>query len=387
MSLMKSVRMLAMSAAIFLGSSCASPTPTASDETDMSRLMASHIETLLNESEAQAVTLAVSHKGTFFTAHGGEIDPGQDNLPNDRSLFEIASITKTFVGILTADAEQNGLLSLDDDIRLYLDGDYPNLEVEGQPIQVRHLLTHTSGLPSNTEGMQKALEGLPNGDASGELWRVIYGANEKETRESFLDYLTRIELSDEPGAVFNYSNYGTNLMTHILEQVTGQTFGDLLSETIFEEAGMTESYLRIPPESEAQRVLGYNAIGESIPRLPIADRIWGGDGGLRSTPVDMARYMGFVLDASPTVTQSTQRLHKLDEGYWMGYFWWIIDTETGARSYRHDGGGAGVRNVMIIYPENDLGIYIVTNKANPDLNGQLTATVRSLRQGILAEGQ
>lgn len=362
--------------------------PIAVEEPEIVPLMEDSIATLLDTSEAQAVSLAVSYKGQLYITHGGEIDPGKQNTPDDETLFEIASITKTFTGILTADAVNQKLLTLEDDIRMYLDGDYHNLEYDGHPIRIKHLLTHTSGLPANNEGMQKALRELPDGDATGERWREIYGANAKETRASVLDYLGRLDLASQPGTKFNYSNFGTNLMAHILERVTGQSFGSLLTNKILQNADMTDSYLQLSPTDISRLALGYNAIGEHIPPLPIADILWGADGGIKATPHDMAKYMDFVLSGSaPSVELSKTRLHKLDEGYWMGYFWWVIDTETGERSYRHDGGGAGVRNVMIIYPSEQLGIYIVTNKANADLNTQLTTTVRSLREAVLLIGE
>ncbi len=68
-------------------------------------------------------------------------------LPDAQSVYELGSITKTYIGWLAAQAVREGQLDLATDIRQYLEGDYKNLERDGQPIQVRHLLNHSSGLP------------------------------------------------------------------------------------------------------------------------------------------------------------------------------------------------------------------------------------------------
>ncbi|MFK3737796.1 serine hydrolase domain-containing protein [Massilia sp. TN1-12] len=96
---------------------------------------------------AVGLSIGVLHGGMRRTRHAGTVDGDRHRAPDDRTIYPIASLTKTFTATLLAQAQHDGKLRLEDDIRLYLDGDYPNLVYEGQPIQVRYLVSHLSGLP------------------------------------------------------------------------------------------------------------------------------------------------------------------------------------------------------------------------------------------------
>lgn len=361
---------------------------TKAQEPRPAQIIEERLAEFLETSQAHGVTIAVTFKGRGHVLHAGTLHPGMPAPATDDTLFEIASVTKTFTGTLAARAVLDGKIGLEDDIRQYLEGEHANLEFAGEPIRFRHLLTHISGLPSNSKGMELALAQSANGDADGQLWRRIYAANAAETRESFLAYLDEVTLTNKPGTHFNYSNYGTNLTAHILERVYAKSYAQLLQEYVFEPAGMRDATLKLSPDQEPRRALGYNERGEAIPRLNIADVLWGADGGVKASASDMLRYMQWQLESGDeAIAQSHRRLDQRDVGYWLGYFWWVIDTENGARSYRHDGGGAGVRNVMILYPEDNLAIYAVTNKTTTQMNGQLTQLVRSIRSDLLRRAQ
>ena len=74
------------------------------------------------------------------------MDKGKGNIPTDSTIYEIASVSKSFTGILVAQAVLQRL-NINDDIRKYLSEDFSNLEYEGKPVRIKHLLTHTAGLP------------------------------------------------------------------------------------------------------------------------------------------------------------------------------------------------------------------------------------------------
>ena len=90
----------------------------------------------------------------MLTYHYGTMDKKTMQLPDNQTIYEIGSITKTFTGTLLAQALLDKKISLDDDIRKYLPEKYPNLEYENQPILVKHLANHTSrleGFPTDIE--------------------------------------------------------------------------------------------------------------------------------------------------------------------------------------------------------------------------------------------
>lgn len=77
---------------------------------------------LLNETKGNAVSISIITNGRQILKQYGEIDKGKSNTPNSSTVFEIASVTKTFTGLLMAKAVADNKLNLNDDIRKYLNG-------------------------------------------------------------------------------------------------------------------------------------------------------------------------------------------------------------------------------------------------------------------------
>ena len=82
-------------------------------------------QSMLSDSTITSVSIGILKDGIAYTSHYGELDAGKENPPNDETIYEIASLTKTMTGTLVAQAVLDGKLNLDDDIRKYLKEDYP----------------------------------------------------------------------------------------------------------------------------------------------------------------------------------------------------------------------------------------------------------------------
>src|SRR6185312_591196 len=90
--------------------------------------------------QSVGISIGVCRGGRSWRFNYGRVAPGADTAPRSDTLYAIASITKTFTGTLLAQAQLEGRLKLDDDIRRYLDGDYPNLAFDGLPIRLCDLV-------------------------------------------------------------------------------------------------------------------------------------------------------------------------------------------------------------------------------------------------------
>jgi len=343
-------------------------------------------ESFMSDGPEHSLSIGVYYQGRAYTFHYGELDPELGNTPDDNTFYEIASISKTFTGRLVAQAVLDGKWSLRDDIRDYLGSEYAHLQYNGQGILIQHLVTHTSGLPANN----KPVEELSSNNEDGLLWKRMHEAESNYSKSHFLNDLKAFRLSKEPGTHFNYSNLGTSLTAYMLEQVYDTTFEDLLRLHVYSKAGLTHTRMHLLAFEKDQLASGYNRHGERMLPLPLADTLWGAEGGLKSTVPDMIRYMAYQIDAKdPGVRESLKRLHELDTGYWMATFWWSIDVDrsaepqTDALSFQHDGGSSGVRNVMLIYPEDHLGIYVVTNKVTPTAFNRMTTLIRTIRHDLI----
>lgn len=90
--------------------------------------MDTHADSLLLDTKINSVSIGIYRNGKKYTAHYGELDKGQKNKPTDSTIYEIASVSKTFTGVLVAQAVLDRKLNLEDDIRKYLKHDFKNLE-------------------------------------------------------------------------------------------------------------------------------------------------------------------------------------------------------------------------------------------------------------------
>ena len=128
--------------------------------------MDQNADSLLLDSKINAVSIGIYKDGKKYTAHYGELDRGMGNRPTDQIIYEIASVSKTFKGVLVANAVLEDKIQLGDDIGKYWKEDFQNFDYDGQPVTIGHLLTHTSGMPkllpkSITELFSDFTESLP----------------------------------------------------------------------------------------------------------------------------------------------------------------------------------------------------------------------------------
>ena len=148
---------------------------------------------LLEDKRFHSVSIAVLKNGESTIKHFGELTIGKSNKPNDSTLYELASVTKTFTGYIAAKAVLDKKINLEDDIRIYLDESYPNFEFQGEPIRIKHLITHTSGFPN-----------FPP---------------KSENKEAFFEGLKLIKIETKPGEKYFYSNTAPELTEYIEEKV------------------------------------------------------------------------------------------------------------------------------------------------------------------------
>ena len=116
---------------ILLAVSCKNSTKTEVNSfKKLTDLVDGYAENTLQNGNINSIALAIYRNGKVYKNYFGEIDKGKNNIPNDNTLYEIASITKVFTGSLAAKAVLENKINLDDDIRKYLEENYDNYKVE-----------------------------------------------------------------------------------------------------------------------------------------------------------------------------------------------------------------------------------------------------------------
>ena len=168
------------------------------------------------------------------TAAYGLADLEQKVPVSTNSVFEIGSITKQFTAAGILLLQQNGRLSVDDKISIFLKA----IPASWTDVTIRHLLTHTSGIKSYT-----GLSGF-------ELTRHL-------TQKQFIQQIGKEPLDFQPGTSWKYSNTGFNLLGFVIENVSGTNYWAFMSQEIFRPLGMTATTDRRPCAIIPHRVHGY----------------------------------------------------------------------------------------------------------------------------------
>lgn len=288
------------------------------------------------------VLVAKDGKVLFQKAYGlADREWNIANTPDTK--FRLGSITKQFTAAAILQLAEQGKLSVDDPISKY----YTDAPASWAKVTIKHLLTHTSGIPSYTD-IPHFFEGQSFTDLTPE--GII-----KLTRDAPLQF--------EPGSQYRYDNSGYVLLGYVIEKVSGQPYADYVQKHIFDPLGMRNSGYDSNTAVIAHRASGYQPKGAGWENatylsmtLPYAA------GSLYSTVGDLliwdqALYSGKVLTADSLKQQFTDYGHKYGFG-------WTIDKAYDHDRISHGGGINGFATFIARYPQDRLLVVALSNYVN-----------------------
>lgn len=279
------------------------------------------------------------------------------------SVLEAGSVSKQFTAAAILLLEQQGKLSLDDDVRKYI----PELPDYGAPIKLRQMLHHTSGL--RDWGAIAALTGWPRS-------KKFY------TNEDALEIITRQKhLNNKPGDEFLYSNSNYNLFAIIVQRVSGLTLAEFTRQYIFQPAGMTHTQWRDDPNRLVpQRAIAYSKTGDSYATDMPNEYVYG-NGGLLTTTEDLLKWNSFYqqgkLGGSSLLSKQI-RTEPLNNGVINPYAAGLFNEEVmGWNNINHSGATASYRAYLETFPELHLSIAILSNTSEFNINN-IASAVRNI---------
>jgi serine-type D-Ala-D-Ala carboxypeptidase/endopeptidase len=273
---------------------------------------------------------------------------------DDRTAFEIGSITKTMTAALLAEIIGRGEIALDDPLAklLPLGTNVPSFN--GTPITVGNIVTHTSGLPS-----------FP--------WRTTDLSNPyaRLTEVDLLGTLAKMQLKHAPGSQLEYSNFALMVLSYALAKRSGKDFETLLRERLLSPLGMDDTYIVTRPS--AVRV-AEGHLSNSRPTGPWDVNVdLGGAGGVRATLPDMVRYLEGQLGIrdsaiTPFLARTQEKVASVG-GVATGMAWQILSTENGRTYVMHSGGTGGFSSFIVFDRAAKRGVVLLSDTALTEVGG------------------
>lgn len=314
---------------------------------DLTRSIDAFLKEALDSGPYPALAVSVHHHGeVLYEAAHGWADLEQHVAATPQTVFRIGSITKSFTSLLIAQLVGEGMLSLDTPLGEILT-DYSG---PAREVPIWRLMNHTAGLLNYTD-----LEEFPHGTRA-----EIPAA---EMREFF----EMAELLHAPGTVFQYSNSGTFLLGLVIEEVTGQSWGEALSTRVLEPLSLEQtgdgSWRNLVPN----RARGYTPTAEGFVNAPWLDiSIPFSAGSMTSTLGDVQRYLRRVHVENAFGDEVRDLLYTrkpLIGGEPMDYALGaiVIRERLGRRMLGHPGAIDGFSSYMALYPDDDLSIVVLAN--------------------------
>jgi CubicO group peptidase (beta-lactamase class C family) len=308
------------------------------------------------------LALAVIRDGVPIKVKGYGLANIELNVPvNPETIFQSGSVGKQFTAFLVMLLVEQGKIKLDEPISSY----FSNSTAAWQKITVRHLLTHTSGIADYSEG--------PLG----------IDLQKDYTEDQLLEKAQRMPLDFQPGEKWAYSNTGYMLLGILIHKVSGQFYGDLLKQYVFQPLSMETA--RIIGEAD---IIPNRAAGYRLEKGEWKNQEWvspatntTADGSLYFTILDLVKWdaalsSGRILSRS-SYDQIWSPVRLTNDSLHPYGFGWFLSPINGRKTVYHGGGWQGFNTFIGRYLDDHLTVIVLANltPAYPDKIAQSVAGI------------
>ena len=315
-----------------------------------------YIEDIIAEKQIPGISVAVVKEGKPLLIKGyGIANLEHSILATPKTVYEIASVGKTFTATIIMMLVEEGVVELDGAIATYLD----NIPSAWHSVTIRQILSHQSGLPGYTE--------VDN------YWKDIIRYDLSQTE--IIDLVRDLPLRFQPGEYFSYDNTGYYLLGMMLQQLTDRSYADLMQERLFKPLGMNSTKMNDPKEIVPHRASGYRLPNNKLVNKPYySPSVTYSAGGHLSSVEDMAKYeqelfnptllRQSTLDLMWTPHFSVHKKNWQQQGY-VGYsiagLGWFIPNYQHKRVIVHNGSIVGFASNITRFIDDGITVILFCN--------------------------
>ena len=302
---------------------------------------------LLEESDRAMLTVSLFDNGEeIYTRSIGYADIEREVKATSGTQYRMGSITKTYLATLILQLVEQGKLSLQTPLA-DLFPDVPNAE----DITIKMLLNHRSGIFNFTSADD-----------------YLSYHEQPKSREQLLELISSFEPVFEPGSRLEYSNSNYVLLTMILEQLTGSDFNKLIFDNISQAHGLGSTFVankltqNIRHANSYERKQEWELSTETHSSVPL------GAGSLSATAFELNRFFYLLFSHQVISEASLETMTTATDGFGLGVFQIPFFNK---RAWGHTGGIDGFHSTAAFFPEDGLGVVLLSNASATDLNNIL----------------
>ena len=288
-----------------------------------------------------------------LTLHFGKLT-AKGQQPSDDTVYEIGSVSKVFTGVMLADAVVQGKVKLDQPAAELLPAGATMPQKGDNPITLKDLSIHRSGLPRLPNNMKSIGSGNPYSDYTSDL---------------AMAFLKTHSLRREPGEEMEYSNFAVSFLGNLLCRQAGKSYDELLADRIAGPLAMSDTTVSANKDVVKRLVTGHSTKGNATSSWEFADMP--GAGGIRSTTADMMRFVKANLDPPDNDLGKALNLaweiqhpgNAKDFGMGLG---WHLARDQSTRW--HNGQTGGYHAMCMVNRDLSCGIVLMTNTATMEVD-------------------
>ena len=309
----------------------------------------------IDNGRATAISIGIVRGDQTWSEHFGLISGSERRKPQDNTLYELGSISKVFTGILLAHAVESGQLRLNQTIGSIIPRARQSNPAVADSITLRHLSTHSAGLPRMPTNWNPAKRSEPYADYD---------------RTLLVDFAAKVKPFAQPGKRYLYSNVGVGMLGELLAIHSKTDYGTLLKQTITQPLKMTDTCVKLDALKRERLatphrtlLLGFGLVEDT----PWEFDALAGAGGIRSTTTDMIRFLQAAIQPPKNLLGDAIDLSwqehsaSIDGANAMG-LGWIFSRDKKARW--HNGMTGGYSSMILVNRNTKTGVVVLSNTSS-----------------------